>query len=81
MGVQTGSCVLLFMMKTLKLILITLFAAVSCSRDAEIQPCPEIIPNPAEVQMLAGTFDVAGADVVLFRYALGEFPDVNDLWN
>ena len=69
------------MMKTLKLILITLFAAVSCSRDAEIQPCPEIIPNPAEVQMLAGTFDVAGADVVLFRYALGEFPDVNDLWN
>ena len=65
MGVQTGSCVLLFMMKTLKLILITLFAAVSCSRDVEILPCPEIIPNPAEVQMLAGTFDVAGAEVVL----------------
>ena len=53
------------MMKTLKLILITLFAAVSCSHDAEIQPCPEIIPNPAEVHMQAGTFDVAEAKVVL----------------
>ncbi len=53
------------MMKTLKLILITLFVAVSCSNDAEIKPCPEIIPNPAEIEMSAGTFDVAGAEVML----------------
>lgn len=37
------------MMKTLKLILITLFVAVSCSNDAEIKPRPEIIPYPAEI--------------------------------
>ena len=65
LGVRSGLCVLLFMMKTLTLILVTFFAAVSCSNDVETLPCPEIIPNPAEVQMLAGTFDVAGADVVL----------------
>ena len=65
MGVQCGLCVQYFMMKTLRLILITLFAAVACSNDAEIMPCPEIIPYPADVEMNAGTFDVAGAKVVL----------------
>ena len=36
-------------MKTLKLILTTLFAAVACCNDTEIMPCPEIIPYPAEI--------------------------------
>ena len=65
MGVQGDLCVLHFTMKTLKLILTTLFAAVACCNDAEIMPCPEIIPYPANVEMRAGTFDVAEAKVVL----------------
>ena len=52
------------MMKTLLLILTTLFAAVSFSNGTEIQPRPEIIPYPAEVEMKAGTFDVSMAQVV-----------------
>ncbi|MBE6237835.1 MAG: hypothetical protein E7116_06760 [Bacteroidales bacterium] len=54
-----------FVMRAITLFCFVMAMTISCCRNSDLSICPDIVPFPQEMTLSRGTFDVAGASIIV----------------